>query len=126
MKNIIVISGKMQSGKSSIAKYLYGYHMVQLGIIDRFAISEDGELLVPIRGKTSELGVLDIYRTDDEFINFVIGTGIASEIQRYSFADQLKSACAHIFGVDPELFKTDAGKNSPTHIKWANFIKLLD
>lgn len=125
MKNILLISGKMQSGKSSIVKFLYGYKMRQLGIINKFGFTPEGDLLIPVKN-SDEFGVFDIFRTDEQFIEFLYGSGLLNEIYRYSFADQLKAACAQIFGIDPELFKTDAGKNTETHIKWENFMALLD
>ena len=124
MPNVLNISGKMQSGKSNIVKYLYGIHLIRRNLIDRFDFNDNGDLLVPIRGE-SGMGIFDIYRRDEQFVEFLYGTGVANFIQRFSFADQLKAACSNIFGIDPMLYLTDEGKNSETHIKWDDFSGFL-
>jgi hypothetical protein len=125
MPNVLNISGKMQSGKSNVVKYLYGLHMVNRRIITHFDFDANGDLLVPFVGGGDELGIFDIYRRDEQFVNFLYGSKLAESIQRFSFADQLKAACTNIFGIDPMLYLTDAGKNTETHIKWDDFAPLL-
>jgi len=75
-KKILVIAGKKQSGKSSSAKFIYGYEMLRTGVIDKFNLNEEGELFVPTEyinkeGKLEkQYGILDIDRRDYDFTRY--------------------------------------------------------
>jgi len=69
MQKIIIISGKKQSGKSSLRNYIMGRKIVDSGKSwDRFNISTTGELMVPT-GK-QYLEVLDLNNNHPEFSTY--------------------------------------------------------
>ena len=43
-QKILVISGKKQSGKSSLSNFIHGYQMLKNGVIKDFDLSDAGEL----------------------------------------------------------------------------------
>jgi hypothetical protein len=95
-------------------------------VIDQYKFNKNGDLLVPIRNSPGEYGIFDIFRRDDEFLGFLEHTGVWPDLDKFSFADELKSACSRVFGIDPALYLTDEGKNTETHIEWKNFVKFVD
>ena len=110
---VLVLCGKKQSGKSTTAKFLYGREMVRLGIIETFNFNEDGDLLIP-----TETGwrIFNIYDKSYEFSQYA-NQKIWPHIKVYSFADKLKMACYHIFGLPIELmYGSDEDKATPTNI----------
>lgn len=127
--NILVLSGKKQSGKSNVVKHIYGLKLKEKGVVDTFDFTADGDLLVPIKkinpSDADEYGVFDIFRQDDDFLGFLEHTGIWPEIERFSFADSLKMSVSVIFGIDPELYKTNEGKQTLTHITWKSVSRFL-
>lgn len=90
---IVGLSGKKQAGKNTICNYLFGEYLVQKGLVDRFTISDKGELCLG-----QEL----------EHPNLV-----------YSFGDSLKNICAYMFDISSDkLWGDNTDKDSLTHIKW--------
>lgn len=130
-KKLLVLAGKKQSGKSSTAKFLYGYEMLRNGVIDRFNIADSGDLLVPTTvvndSGTQEnvLGLFDIYRKDYEFVRYC-SEMIWPHVKVFPFSENLKQAVIHIFGVKPELvYGSNEDKQTPTHIKWSNLATFM-
>ncbi len=95
-----------------------------------FDLSNDGELLNPavyvgLDGNEEGMGVLDLSRTDREFLQYAEHM-IWPYIKGYSFADRLKQAIMVIFGVPVEqLYGSDEQKNMPITIKWKDLEFLL-
>lgn len=115
MSKVLVLCGKKQSGKSSTAKFLYGREMVRLGLIKTFNFNEDGDLLIPAETDTG-WGIFDIYNKSYEFAQSA-RQNIWPHIKVYSFADKLKMACHHIFGLPIELmYGSDEDKATRTNI----------
>lgn len=121
MQNILLITGRKQSGKSSLCNFIHGYLMVKHGIIDEFDLNEDGELLVPSeRGGKRVMGVLDINQRTPEFIEYA-EQHIWPYVKSYSFATYLKEICMELFDLTYEqCYGTDDQKNSYTDIRWSN------
>jgi hypothetical protein len=91
--------------------------MMRLGIIKTFNFNEDGDLLVPTE---DGWGIFDIYNKDYDFVKYA-ETNIWPQVKVFSFADQLKLACHHIFGVPVELlYGNDEAKATRTTIRNLN------
>ena len=137
MKNILIISGKKQSGKNSLCAFLTGYmlkkYRKETGLDDYGIHPETGELLVPITeagsdyslGKNGEpmknVGVFDIFRTDPDYQMYA-ADNIWKYVKPYNFAAPLKGLATEIFGIKHEnVWGTDEEKNRFTHIPWDRF-----
>lgn len=127
MTNILLISGKKQSGKNTVSNFIHGYMMRARGVTKKFYIDEDnGKLHVYSRfvdGEGQEkfgMGELDILRTDPEFEQYASAL-IWPHVKNYYFADTLKEMCMRVFGIPPhKLYGTNEQKNEPTEIKWSD------
>lgn len=126
-QKILVFAGRKQSGKSTGAKYITGLKMRDMGIINDFKITEQGELLVPTTVNGKEVfAELDIYRKDFEFARWA-SQKIWPLAKVYSFAEELKASIVNIFGLNPQnIYGSDEDKNKPTHITWKNIEKFID
>ena len=75
---ILAFAGSKQSGKSTCANFLHGYQLRAQGIIDNFAITEDGQLIIDTDtinadGKEEKgKGVLEVNRSDLEFAEWAV------------------------------------------------------
>ena len=124
MGNILVLSGKKQSGKNTASNFIHGYLMHVFGVTRMFDIDEHGNLLVYAE-QTDEngnilkgMGVLDLNRTDEPFVQYA-SSRIWPIVHNYSYADNLKQALIHIFNLTYEqCYGTDDDKNSPSTILW--------
>lgn len=127
MQKILVISGKKQSGKTSLCNFLYGLKMREKNIIKAFDINNDGDLLVntttigkdgrPIEG----VGKFDIETKTPEFIEYCYNM-IWPHIKLYSFADELKLFLIRHFGLTFEqCYGTNEQKETNTVLRWCDF-----
>jgi len=125
---ILGIAGKKQSGKNSSANYLTGYTLKECGAISDYRILDSGELnvLTNFQDGTTDWGVLDICRKDEEFLSIAEKT-IFPFVKIYSFADSLKELAVNLFELEPEqVWGTDEQKNSLTHLKWSDMPGVYD
>lgn len=121
MQNIAVVTGRKQSGKTSLCNFLHGYVMQKNGIIDTFDLSQNGDLIVPTEtdGKIVN-GILDLHQHNDDFFEYA-SKNIWPYIKVYSFAEYLKEIAIELFGLTYEqCYGTDDDKNSPTDIRWSD------
>ena len=123
---ILAFSGSKQSGKSTCCNFLHGYQLRCNGIIDNFAITEEGQLVVTtnVVNETGEEEVgdalLDVSRTDLEFAEWAMYS-MWPFIKKYSFAAPLKEIATGLFGLRPEqCYGTDEEKNTLTGIRWGD------
>lgn len=126
MSQILILSGKKQSGKNTACNFIHGYIMRLVGSTRAFNIDEKGRLLVASEYKDAEgnrqtgMGILDIERKDDDFFDWA-SAKMWPFVKAYSFADQLKAAAINIFGLKYEqCFGTNDEKNTYTTIKWSD------
>ena len=124
MTNILGISGAKQSGKTTCSRFLHGYQLRLHEVVNKFFMDEVGNLLVNAvqineNGEEIEgLGVLDIERRDEEFLEYCSRT-IWPYVRSFSFADPLKVIATNLFGLsEDQCFGTDEDKNTPVNIKW--------
>lgn len=127
MTKILAVSGKSQSGKTTLSNFLHGHEMKRHDIIEKFLISPQGELVVNSlftdeNGRQFEdMGVLDLQQRSDEFYQFA-SRRIWPIIRAYNFADSLKEMCVMLFNIPPEcVYGTDEQKNQvQQHLRWEN------
>lgn len=127
MTTIVALSGKKQSGKTSLSNYLHGHEMKRHDIVEKFFLSPEGSLVVNCtfqdeKGNSfEEMGVLDLQQHNDDFYRYA-AKNIWPLIRAYNFADALKEMCVMLFNVPVEcVYGTDEQKNQPQeHLLWEN------
>jgi hypothetical protein len=116
MTRILAFAGKKQSGKNTCCNFLHGYQMKSHGLLDNFAISDKGQLIVSTDG--SNQGLLDVTREDIEFAVWAVDN-MWPFIKHYAFASPLKEIATGLFGLSKEqCHGSNAEKNSLTWIRW--------
>lgn len=117
MVKIIGISGRKQSGKNTVANYINGINLCELGIIRDYDINNSGKLLINTTNHAGQVGwgILDLLRKDNEFVSYAENS-IWPYIKIYHFADYLKKICVDLFDLTPEqVYGNDDQKNTPTN-----------
>jgi hypothetical protein len=120
MTRILAFSGKKQSGKSTSSNFIHGYQLRAFGIIENFAITDKGELLIKSKNEDG-YGLLDAKREDDEFAEWAI-YNMWPYIKSYSLAAPLKTIATELFDINPEnVYGTNEQKNEKIeHLRWEN------
>lgn len=119
---IIGISGKKRSGKNTVANFINGMVMKKNKIIEDFVMNGSGELeiLTHFQDGSTDWGVLDLYRRDEDFTKSLEEI-LWPFVKNYSFADQLKTTAIELFGLDPSsVYGTEEEREAPTHLLWEN------
>jgi hypothetical protein len=118
MSIIIGLSGKKQSGKSSLALFLKAYFELKFNQInipkESFVQSTDG----------SSVSILLPNGAMADCFDYLSETIPESKenVKIYSFADPIKEFCVHVLGIAHEqVYGTDEQKNSPTDYLWEKF-----
>ena len=121
---ILAFAGSKQSGKSTCSNFLHGYQLRAQNIIDEFAITDDGQLLIDTDMITADgkeeksRGLLDVNRSDLEFAEWA-AYSMWPYIKNYSFSSPLKQICTGLFEIpEGHAYGNDAQKNSKTLFKW--------
>lgn len=113
MKNLILLCGKKQSGKTSAAAFIMAYTITQKSVVPNFNISPKGEFFFTYDDKRFDF---DIESRDISFNNWMRDC-VHPHVKNVAFADQLKSVAINLFGISEELVYGDNdAKNQPTHI----------
>ncbi len=115
---ILVLSGKKQSGKNTLANFIIGSYLVYTNQIHKFDITEKGLLKIPFSYDIPITKQLDmsIIVPEGEFNN----CGFEG-IKLYSFAEPLKSFCMEVLGLTyKQCYGSDKNKNTYTSCKWNN------
>jgi len=115
MSVIIALSGKKQSGKSTLAEYLKTRLLFsQVPEIENFIQDQSGKVFVKVRDESSLVRDRDI-----QFHSKITLPERHLRIVIYSFADALKEFCINVLGLSPEqVYGTDEQKNSLTDMCW--------
>jgi hypothetical protein len=127
MTIIVALSGKKQSGKTSLSNYLHGHEMQRHDVVKKFFLSPEGNLVVNCTFQDEkgndfeEMGVLDLQQRNDNFYRYAT-KNIWPLIRAYNFADALKEMCVMLFNIPPEcVYGTDEQKNQvQEHLRWEN------
>ena len=121
---ILAFAGHKQSGKTTTCNFLNGYQLRSHHIIDGFAITEGGDLVINTSIIDSEgaeetsHAVLNTSRNDLEFAEWA-SYAMWPYIKRYSFAGALKQIATGIFELrDEQVYGAESQKNSKTWFKW--------
>lgn len=131
MSHILVLCGAKQSGKSSLANFLYGFYLTRAKIVDKFTIDNDGKLIVPatvVNEEGQEVngdGILELQTPSDD-VALWASENVWPLVKDYAFANMLKMCCINLFDLTYEqCFGTNEQKNSLSKIKWENMADLL-
>jgi hypothetical protein len=121
---IIGISGRKQSGKSTVGNLIYSLFLSQADVSEKIFLSESGEIIVSdLYGQQTYEGILDPHQkpSNDIVLNKLF-EDMNKSIKIYNFADALKQdICINILGLDyNQCYGTDEEKNEPTHLVWEN------
>lgn len=127
MTKIVALCGKAQSGKTTLSNFLHGHEMKRHEVIEKFSISQLGQLVVNATyydesgREYDDMGILDLQQRNDEFYQYA-SRRIWPFIRGYNFADSLKELCVMLFNIPPEcVYGTDAQKNQiQEHLLWEN------
>lgn len=122
MTTIIGFTGRKQSGKNTMCNYVIGESLVRHEIIDKYDISEYGELLVPFGMPNGEIvmGVMDMSSIDPKFVEYA-SKFLHPFVKLYSFADPLKKVCMDLLGLSYEqCYGTNEDKATKSTILWEN------
>lgn len=121
---ILAFAGHKQSGKTTTCNFLHGYQLRSHHIIDGFAITEGGDLVINTSIIDSEgaeetsHAVLNTSRNDLEFAEWA-SYAMWPYVKRYSFAGALKQIVTGIFELrDEQVYGAESQKNSKTWFKW--------
>lgn len=122
---LILIGGAKQSGKTTAATAIYGYYLTSKGIIPNANFDSNGQMSIVYKKETNEGIIFDIDSRDPVIVDFR-ERYINKHICHAGFADELKNTCCNLFGLNPQkIFGSNAQKDEPTHIKWADIKKLV-
>lgn len=109
-QKILIICGKKQAGKSTLASYIQGSIYKKLGTISDFKV-EDGKLTTYSNYPDHPIKI--------SYLNSVC--------RQFGFADVPKKMLVDIMGLRPDqVFGTDAQKNTETIYKWQNMPGLAE
>jgi hypothetical protein len=124
---ILAFAGLKQSGKSTCSNFLHGYQLRSNSIIENFAITEEGKLVVKtniLQENGTEVvsdTFLETSRKDLEFVEWAM-YNMWPFVKKYSFADTLKEICITLFGLTHEqVYGSEEDKlQLVPHLMWEN------
>jgi len=124
---IVAFAGGKGSGKTTSMNFLHGYQLRSYRVIENFAISQRGQLIVKTdvekEGGGTEVAdtYLDVNRKDLDFIDWAM-YNVWPFVKKYSFADPLKYMAMSLFGLKEEqAYGSQEHKNQVVpHLRWEN------
>ena len=124
MTKIIGISGKKQSGKTTVGNFLFGCAMMSNDLIDYAQVNPSGELIVPyedVSGETKPC-VFPVDSSHPSMVSYM-RDNVWHDLKVYNFADNLKKICIEILGLtERQCYGTEEEKNSLTNINLADVV----
>ena len=126
---IIGVAGTKRSGKSSCAKFISGVIMQRSGVINKYDMDSNGDLIVNYEKKEGHtisrgMGIFDLDRKDDVFMNY-LSEVVWPHVKIYNFADSLKWILINMYGFSVESLFGGEKKDSPSHIKWEQMVDII-
>jgi len=127
MTLILGLSGKKQSGKSSLATYLKAYFELRFNKVEFdvncLSQSPDGEkVFLTSAGGNGSIGSWEYLLQSTVNRRNQSDTPYEPKVRIYSFADPIKEFCIEVLGIKPEqVYGTDEQKNVPTQYLWDTF-----
>lgn len=123
--HIILLCGSKQSGKTTSATAIYGYHLTQVGAIPNAQIDDNGRMSIVYNKETNQGIYFDIDSKDEQFLKFK-ETYCDKYINHVGFADELKIVCANLFQLDyKKITGTNKEKEEFCKITWGDIYKTL-
>jgi hypothetical protein len=119
--NIIAISGKKQSGKTTTGNFLMSLFLSNMGISKDIRLDESGEIqLSDIYGNTSYTRIAPRHKFKNDFVVSGLYDKLDQNIKIYNFADTLKQTiCMDILGMSyNQCYGSDEDKNTMTNLEW--------
>ena len=120
---IVGISGRKQTGKSTVANIIHGLTIRERGLVKDWNIGANGELMILTENSNGEegWGEFDVSRCDNQFSEYA-ELNMWPYVKLYSFADHLKWICVNLFDIPFEsCFGADEEKNQlQEHLLWEN------
>ena len=100
MSNIVGISGKKQSGKTTCGNFLFGCAMISNEIVEYAKIDNLGNLVVPYESDDGSM-LPCVFPVDSLHPSMIayMQENVWEEVKIYSFADNLKRMCVEILGL---------------------------
>lgn len=125
LMKIILLAGPKQSGKTSTATAIYGYHLTSVGAIPNATIDNNGKMSIIYKKETNEGIYFDIDDKSENIVNWR-NKFINHHINHVGFADELKRVCVDLFDLDyAKITGTNEQKNEPSHILWENMLNMF-
>jgi hypothetical protein len=121
---ILGISGRKQSGKSTIGNFILSLYLAKMGYCEKIYMDEDGQLLVSdINGDKRFEGIFNIRKLLDQYNDPRLSDAIEklnTKVKIYNFADVLKTdICINMLGLTyDQCYGSDDNKNEMTNIVW--------
>lgn len=108
---VILLSGKKQSGKNTLANFITGLYLQYTNQIEKFDITKNG--LLEIQNQTF---LKSYVIPEGNFAKFPF-----KGIKLYGFADPLKRFCIDVLGFSyAQCYGSDSDKNTYTNCSWKN------
>ena len=124
MTKIIGISGKKQSGKTTVGNFLFGCAMMSNDLIEYAQVNPSGELIVPyedVSGETKPC-VFPVDSSHPSMVSYM-RENVWHDLKIYNFADNLKKICIEILGLtERQCYGTEEEKSSNTNFDWSNMV----
>jgi hypothetical protein len=118
---VIGFVGRKGAGKNTLCNFMTGYQLVANNIIDKFDITNDGQLYIE-QDDTKGVLNLEAHKTSPEFYSWA-AYNVWPNAKIYAFAEPLKELCIDLFELPRDIvYGTDDQKNTTLieHIKWEN------
>jgi len=119
---VLGISGRKQSGKTTVGNFILSLYMGQLGLAKQVLLDDEGQILVSdFGGNESYAGIFSprLIPTADTTAQNLLAK-LFSKVKIYNFADLLKNdICMNILGLTYEqCYGSDDDKNQLTNLRW--------
>jgi hypothetical protein len=123
---LLGFSGKKDSGKDTLVRYIVGRELQKVGKVIKFEVSENtnGQLLVDVYNGVGEnefdiqQGILNLYMTDKETLDF-FKEYCYPYVRVFGFADKGKTFLNEFFGISREkMYGTNKEKDELSSFNW--------
>lgn len=121
---VLGVSGRKQSGKTTVGNFILSLYMSKLGLAEQVLLDDEGQILLSDFGGNQTYEGLFQSNTilESDVDAYKLLQKLNSQIKIYNFADVLKQdICMEILGLTYEqCYGTDDDKNQLTHLQWKN------
>tara|TARA_B100001094_G_scaffold41877_1_gene36593 strand:+ start:381 stop:1106 length:726 start_codon:yes stop_codon:yes gene_type:complete len=123
MSTIIAISGRKQSGKTTIGNFFISLFLSNMGISKEIKIEDSGDIILSdLYGNELYNKITPRYELEKDFVISNLYKELDQHIKIYNFADTLKqNVCMDVLGMSyQQCYGSDEDKNSMTGLYWEN------